>query len=57
MIDIDIVGQLLPNPLTMIVQLCSTLVLFLLMIPLIAVIPYTEKALRNTFDMEGNRLR
>ncbi|MBR3343723.1 MAG: F0F1 ATP synthase subunit B [Solobacterium sp.] len=31
MIDIDIVGQLLPNPLTMIVQLCSTLVLFLLM--------------------------
>ncbi len=30
MIDIDIVGQLFPNPLTMIVQLCSTLVLFLL---------------------------
>jgi len=31
MIDIDIVEQLVPNPLTMIVQLCSTLVLFLLM--------------------------
>ena len=31
MIDVDIVGQLLPNPLTMIVQLCSTLVLFYLM--------------------------
>lgn len=30
MIDIDIVGQLLPNPVTMITQLCSTLVLFLL---------------------------
>lgn len=31
MIDIDIVEQLVPNLLTMIVQLCSTLVLFLLM--------------------------
>ena len=31
MIDVDIVGQLIPNPLTMVVQLCSTLVLFLLM--------------------------
>ena len=31
MIDVDIVGQLVPNPVTMIVQLCSTLVLFLLM--------------------------
>jgi F-type H+-transporting ATPase subunit b len=30
MIDVDIVSQLVPNPLTMIVQLCSTLVLFLL---------------------------
>ena len=30
MIDVDIVGQLVPNPLTMIVQLCSTLVLFLI---------------------------
>ena len=31
MLDVDIVGQLLPNPLTMIVQLCSTLILFYLM--------------------------
>jgi len=31
MIDVDIVGQLVPNPVTMLVQLCSTLVLFLLM--------------------------
>ena len=31
MIDVDIVGQLVPNPLTMLVQLCSTLILFLLM--------------------------
>lgn len=30
MIDVDIIGQLIPNPITMIVQLCSTLVLFLL---------------------------
>lgn len=31
MIDIDVLGQLIPNPVTMLVQLCSTLVLFLLM--------------------------
>jgi len=31
MIDIDILGQLIPNPITMVVQLCSTLILFLLM--------------------------
>ena len=31
MINVDIVEQLVPNLLTMIVQLCSTLVLFLLM--------------------------
>ena len=30
MIEVDIIGKLIPNPLTMIVQLCSTLVLFLL---------------------------
>jgi F-type H+-transporting ATPase subunit b len=30
MIDIDVLAQLIPNPLTMLVQLCSTLVLFLL---------------------------
>ena len=31
MITVDIVEQLIPNPITMLVQLCSTLVLFLLM--------------------------
>ena len=31
MIDIDVLGQLIPNPVTMLVQLCSTLILFLLM--------------------------
>lgn len=30
MIDVDIISQLVPNPLTMIVQLCSTFVLFML---------------------------
>ena len=30
MLDVDIIGQLIPNPLTMVVQLCSTAVLFLL---------------------------
>ena len=30
-IETDILGQLIPNPLTMIVQLCATAVLFLLM--------------------------
>jgi F-type H+-transporting ATPase subunit b len=30
MIDVDIIGKLVPNPLSMVVQLCSTLVLFLL---------------------------
>lgn len=29
MIDIDVIGQLIPNPWTMLTQLCSTLVLFL----------------------------
>ena len=28
MIEIDVIGQLLPNPITMLTQLCSTLVLF-----------------------------
>lgn len=29
MITIDVIGQLIPNPMTMLTQLCSTLVLFL----------------------------
>ena len=39
-------------------ELVSTAGCFLMfaqMIPLIAVIPHTEKALRNTFDKNGNR--
>ena len=39
-------------------ELISTAGCFLMfaqMIPLIAVIPHTEKALRNTFDKAGNR--
>lgn len=30
-------------------------VMFVLLIPLLAVIPYTEKALRDTFDTDGKR--
>ena len=40
------------------VELVSTagfVLLFLQLIPVIAVIPHTEKALRNTFDKAGNR--
>ena len=39
-------------------ELVSTAGCFLMfaqLIPLIAVIPHTEKALRNTFDKDGNR--
>ena len=39
-------------------ELVSTVGCFLMfaqMIPLIAVIPHTEKALRSTFDKDGNR--
>lgn len=40
------------------VELISTagcILMFLQLIPVIAVIPHTEKALRNTFDKDGNR--
>ena len=40
------------------VELVSTagcILMFLQLIPLIAVIPHTEKALRNVFDKNGNR--
>lgn len=39
-------------------ELISTvgcILMFLQLIPVIAVIPYTEKALSNTFDRDGNR--
>ena len=32
------------------------LLMCLLMVPLIGVIPHTEKKLRNTFDKDGNRI-
>ena len=31
------------------------IIMCVLMVPLLAVIPHTEKALRNTFDEDGNR--
>ena len=40
------------------VELVSTagcVLMFLQLIPVLAVIPHTEKALRNTFDKAGNR--
>ena len=40
------------------VELVSTVgcvLMFLQLIPVLAVIPHTEKALRNTFDKDGNR--
>ena len=37
------------------VSTAGCILMFLQLIPLIAVIPYTEKALRNTFDKDGNR--
>ena len=40
------------------VELISTVgcvLMFLQLIPVISVIPYTEKALRNIFDKDGNR--
>lgn len=38
-----------------VVSAVGCIVMFAQMIPLIAVIPHTEKALRNTFDKDGNR--
>ena len=37
------------------ISVVGCIILFAQMIPLIAVIPHTEKALRNTFDKAGNR--
>ena len=37
------------------VSSAGCILMFLQLIPLIAVIPHTEKALRNTFDKDGNR--
>ena len=38
-----------------VISVVGCIILFAQMIPLIAVIPHTEKALRNTFDKDGNR--
>ena len=37
------------------VSTAGCVLMFAQLIPLIAVIPHTEKALRNTFDKDGNR--
>lgn len=51
MIDVDIIGQLIPNPLTMIVQLCSTLVLFLL------AKKYLWKSVKNFLDQRAEKMQ
>ena len=38
-----------------VISAVGCIVMFAQLIPLIAVIPHTEKALRNTFDKDGNR--
>jgi len=38
-----------------VISIVGCIILFAQMIPLITVIPHTEKALRNTFDKDGNR--
>ena len=38
-----------------VVSVVGCIVMFAQMIPVIVVIPHTEKALRNTFDKDGNR--
>lgn len=37
------------------IAIVGLVAMFVLSFPLLAVVPYTEKALRNTFDKEGNR--
>ena len=51
MIDIDIVEQLIPNPMTMLVQLCSTLVLFLLMKK------FLWKSVKNFLDVRTDKMQ
>lgn len=51
MIDIDIVEQLIPNPMTMLVQLCSTLVLFLLMKK------FLWKSVKNFLDVRADQMQ
>ncbi len=51
MIDVDIVGQLIPNPITVVVQLCSTLILFLLMKKLL------WKSVKNFLDARAEKMQ
>lgn len=51
MIDIDIVEQLVPNLTTMLVQLCSTLVLFLLMKK------FLWKSVKNFLDARSEKMQ
>ena len=53
-IETDILGQLIPNPLTMLVQLCATAVLFFLMYKL-AYKPI-KKIIDKRSEYEQNRL-
>ena len=51
MIDVDIIGKLVPNPLSMVVQLCSTLVLFLL------VKKFLWKSVQNFFNTREEKMQ
>ena len=51
MISIDVLAQLLPNPLTMLVQLCSTLILFLLMKK------FLWKSVKNFLDVRSEKMQ
>ena len=51
MIDVDIIGKLVPNPLSMVVQLCSTLVLFLL------VKIFLWKSVQNFFNTREEKMQ
>lgn len=51
MIDVDIIAKLVPNPLSMVVQLCSTLVLFLL------VKKFLWKSVQNFFNTREEKMQ
>lgn len=51
MITVDIIGQLIPNPVSMVVQLCSTLVLFLL------VKKFLWKSVMNFFETRTAKMQ
>lgn len=51
MIDIDVIGQLLPNPITMLTQLCSTLVLFLV------IKKFLWKSITNMLDRRSEKMQ